>query len=64
MCEEDFGVRGLDELVDFRWALLEDQTPEVGDLGGYGSAFRVEGEGKEVFLCGCDIISLRLSLVF
>jgi hypothetical protein len=47
---EDLRVLGLDELVDFGWAGLEDDGPEVGDGGDDLGAFGVGGGGEGVLL--------------
>lgn len=43
--EEERGVAGLDVLVDVGGCLLEDQGPEVGDLGDERVPSCVEGTG-------------------
>lgn len=47
---EDLRVLGLDELVDFGRAGLEDDGPEVGDGGDDLGAFGVGGGGEGVLL--------------
>lgn len=47
---ENLRVLGLDELVDFGRAGLEDDGPEVGDGGGDFGTFGVGGFGKGVLL--------------
>jgi hypothetical protein len=47
---EDLRVLGLDELVDFWGAGLEDDGPEVGDGGGDFGALGVGGFGEGVLL--------------
>jgi hypothetical protein len=47
---EDLRVLGLDELVDLGRAGLEDDAPEVGDVGCDGGALFVGGLGELVLL--------------
>jgi len=52
---EERGIGRLDEGVEFGGRLLEDEWPEVRDLGDEGGAFAVKGFGEAGLLADCVV---------
>jgi hypothetical protein len=55
--EEELGVAGLDVLVNLGRGLLEDEGPELGDVGDDLLALDVEVLGELILLTDCAIVS-------
>jgi hypothetical protein len=57
--EEELGVAGLDVLINLGRGLLEDEGPELGDVGDNLSTLDVEVLGELVLLTDCCLLAIE-----